>query len=287
MRPENETALSIETNLLVNKQYYDKFYAQVRIQDIVSQAQHYKEFLDDAIQTDTSWHGMYQNGFRNRLAGKSVLELGAGNGLNAAMMALLGAEVIACDISDVTATIVTEINQQLGTTIQPITGDFSRMEFEPASFDFIVGKAFLHHLTHDLESEYLKRVAALLKPDGEARFFEPAENSEFLENIRWAVPVPGRPSILDKKAFQQWKEKDPHPERDHSSQHYQQAGSLYFDETHIVVMGSIERLCRLVPPGKFNREFRRWAHRVELKLPDWFRYAAARSQLVVFQKPHH
>jgi SAM-dependent methyltransferase len=277
----------METNLLKNKQHYNELYRQIQVQDIVSRAHNFEAFLNDAIKTDTSWHGLYKDDLRNNLAGKKVLELGAGDGLNATMMTLLGAEVVAIDISDLTEIIIKEINKQLGTQIEALIGDFNIMEFQPMSFDFIIGKAFLHHLTHDLEKEYLSKVAKLLRGDGEVRFFEPAMNNKILDKIRWMVPVPGRPSSLNKKAFQEWKDNDPHPERDNSSQHFQQVGELYFDEVNIVPIGSIERLGRLIPLGRFNRKYRRWAHRVELTLPNWFRYSAARSQLIVFRRPRH
>ena len=277
----------METNILVNKQHYDHIYEQTQIENIVHKAIEYKTFLDDAIKTDTSWHGMYYGGFRDRLAGKRILELGSGDGLNAIIMALLGGDVIANDISGATELIINEINNQIGTRVRPLTGDFRLMEFEAGSFDFIVGKAFLHHLTHDLENEYLYKVSMLLKEEGEARFFEPAMNSKSLDRIRWLIPVPGRPSVLNKMAFQVWKENDPHPLRDNSSQHFQEVGKLYFDEINIILIGSIERFCRLLPAGKINRIFRRWAHRIETTLPMWFRYPAARSQLIIFREPHH
>ena len=275
----------METNILTNKEYYNQLYGQTKVQEILSRARNYETFLDDAIKTDTSWHGMYNGGFRDRLVGKKVLELGAGDGLNAAIMAFLGAKVTAVDISDSTGTIIKELNEQLGTQIEALIGDFRILNFQPESFDFVIGKAFLHHLTHDLEEEYLCKVAIVLRKDGEARFFEPAVNNQTLDKIRWMVPVPGRPSILDKRAFQAWKSKDPHPERDNSSDHFQRIGKLYFDEVYIVYIGSIERFCRLIPSGKFNRRFRRWAHRVEPNLPAFFRYFAARSQLIMLRKP--
>jgi len=275
----------METNIQTNKEYYDQLYGQTKVQEIVYRARNFEAFLDNAIKTDTSWHGMYQGGYKDRLAGKRVLELGAGDGLNSAIMALLGAKVIAIDISDGTGTIISEINTQLGTRIDSFTGDFLLMNFQPESFDFVIGKAFLHHLTHELEEEYLCKVARLLRKDGEARFFEPAVNSMVLDKIRWMVPVPDRPSIFNKRAFRTWKSNDPHPARDNSSDHFRQIGKQYFGEVNIVLIGSIERFYRLIPDGKINRRFRRWAHRVEPYLPAFFRYFAARSQLIVFRKP--
>ena len=47
-----------------------------------------------------------------------------------------------------------------------------------------MGKAFLHHLTHEDEALYLSKVAALLREGGEARFVEPAVNSRILDSVR-------------------------------------------------------------------------------------------------------
>jgi len=275
----------METNIIQNKKHYNQLYGQTKVQEIVYKARNFEAFLDNAIATDTSWHGIYKGGLRDRLAGRRVLELGAGGGLNSAIMALLGAKVIAVDISDGMGIFIKELNDQLGTQIDWLTGDFNKMDFQPETFDFIIGKAFLHHLTVELEEGYLSKAATILKKDGEARFFEPAINNKTLDKIRWMVPVPGRPSILNKKAFQKWKSNDPHPERDNSSVHFQKVGRMYFDEVEIFLIGSIERFCRLIPAGKFNGQFRRWAHRMEPKLPMFFRYSAARSQLIELRKP--
>lgn len=273
-------------NTIRNIEHYDSVYSQVKIDSIVDKVRNLESFLDDAIKTDTSWHGLYQDDFAGRLRGKKVLELGCGDGLNALIMAALGAGVVANDISHESDKIIRESVRILQLDhIESVTGDFSDLSFEPQSFDFIVGKAFLHHLNHDLEDIYLRKVAGLLKPVGEARFFEPATNSRFLDNLRWIIPVPGRPSILNRKAFDEYKRQDPHPDRDNSSEHYMQCGRRYFGDVRITYVGSIERLCRLLPPGKFNRSYRRWAHRAEVKLPKWFRHRAARSQLIVYSHP--
>lgn len=168
-----------------------------------------------------------------------------------------------------------------------MVGDFSRLSLEPGSFDFVLGKAFLHHLTHDLEDSCLAKVVHLLKPQGEARFVEPATNSTVLDTLRWAIPIGERPSILNRERFLKWKETDPHPDRDNSSAHFRDAGGKFFAEVDIVPFGSLERMCRLLPRGKFNRQFRRGAHKAETYLPRWLRFKAARSQLIVLRKPRN
>lgn len=273
-------------NISRNIEHYDSVYNQVKIDQIVSKVRNLKKFLDDATKTDTSWHGLYQGDFANQIKGKKILELGCGDGLNALIMATLGADVIANDISTESENIINKAASALQIfNITPISGNFSDLFFEKSSFDFIVGKAFLHHLTHETESLYLHKVSTLLKSNGEARFFEPATNSQALDKLRWAIPVPGRPSILNRNSFAEYKKRDPHPERDNSSNHFTELGKQYFNNVQIIHIGSIERLCRLLPQGKFNRSFRQWAHRIEVKLPKWFRYKAARSQLIIYTNP--
>src|SRR5690606_36048904 len=122
-----------------------------------------------------------------------------------------------------------------------VPGDFLRNELASKSFDFVIGKAFLHHLSLPVEKEFLKEAGRLLKPNGEARFFEPAVNSKILDFIRWYIPVKDRPSKLDREAFKKWTEMDPHPDRSFSSKHWMKVGKEIFEEVSIIPIGTLER----------------------------------------------
>ena len=270
-------------NIERNRIHYDKLYSTVEAARIVEKIRNFDEFFDDALKTDTSWHGMYYGGLAGRLKGKKVLEIGCGDGLNALVMASLGASVLALDISKESERVINEATSVLDiTAVRAMTGDFAELPLEEHSFDFIIGKDLLHHLTHRQEEIYLGKVATLLAPGGEARFFEPATNSKLLDNLRWMIPVPGRPSNLRKKAFAEWRRvSDPHPVRDNSSSHFMEVGLRFFESVSIVCIGSIERFERLIPQGTMNRRFRRWAHRMNERLPGILRDKTARSQLIV------
>ena len=272
----------------LNKEHYERQYEAVAVSGLVKKVVQVDRFLGDAILTDTSWVGMYHGDFRRRLQGATVLELGAGDGLNALIMAKLGARVIAVDLSSVTPRLISEAAEQLGLTgrVEAYAGYFEEMHFLlPGTFDLVIGKAFLHHLTHEVEEQYLRKVAVLLRPAGQARFFEPAVNSGALDFIRWLVPVPGRPSRLSRQAFAEWKASDTHPPRDNSSEHYRRAGLRYFEQAEIVPLGGIERLHRFFPAGRSNRSFRRTAFRLENLLPVPVRMKIARSQLLIYSRP--
>ena len=272
-------------NLAFNKEHYDQKYSKLDIDMMINKVHNYEQFLQDALVTDTSWHGLYYGGFERYIKGKRILELGCGDGLNSLIMAALGGLVTAIDISEASIQFLSKCNESLGLSVVPIVGDFPTLRIPENYFDIVVGKAFLHHLTHEQEILYIQKIVRVLKCDGLARFFEPAMNNRTIDWIRWIIPVRGRPSRLSRKAFQEWKENDPHPDRDNSSRHFREVGNEYFKNVKIVHIGSLERLHRLMPGGRFNRNFRRWAHKTEERLPGWFRDAAARSQMIQYSHP--
>jgi SAM-dependent methyltransferase len=277
--------------LQISKEYYDKKYSDygsIELGRIVENVVNAASFLEDATQTDTSWVGLYYGSFRNKLQDATVLELGAGDGLNSLIMAALGAKhVTAVDISQEAGRLIGRAADALGVShkVEVLVGDFQRMRFEPRSFDLIVGKAFLHHLTHQMEERYLRKASRLLCHAGEARFFEPATNSKMLCTLQFLIPVGGRPSCLNPRAFKAWKERSPEPPRDNSSEHYRRVCQKYFEEVVVIPIGGIERLHRLLPSGKFNRRFRRLAFRAERYLPFWLRTIIARSRTIILHKP--
>jgi len=269
-----------------NKTHYEALYANYSISNILQWIYSLDKFLDSVTTTEISWFGLYQNNFREKIKGKKVLEMGCGDCTNAAIMAALGAEVYANDIASASGEIVRNLNENY-TFKHPIIfveGDFLENNLTSQSFDFVVGKAFLHHLTLPVEKLFLKETARLLKPNGEARFFEPAVNSKILDEIRWHIPVKGRPSKFDQAAFEKWKKDDPHPDRILSSIHFKNAGQDFFSEVEIFPVGTLERFSRLLSWGESRNKFKRWALKNEKLLPVALNRDFARSQLIVYRK---
>lgn len=66
-------------------------------------------FLKVVTTTHISWVGLYHDNFQGELKGKKVLEMG-GDCTNAAVMAALGAEVYANDISTESGRIIAKLN---------------------------------------------------------------------------------------------------------------------------------------------------------------------------------
>lgn len=278
----------MEENQQRNKEHYEKLYGNYNIKNILYWLHHLDAFLDSATTTETSWHSLYQENFRERLNNKKVLEMGCGDCVNAAVMAGLGAEVYANDIADASGEIVKKLNENYAFKypIKFLSGDFMKNDLESGSFDFVIGKAFLHHLILPVEKLFLKETARLLKSDGEARFFEPAVNNKILDEIRWHIPVSGRPSKFQRKAFKIWKENDPHPDRSFSSDHFMKVGAEFFSDIQIFPLGALERFSRLMRWGNNRNTFKKWALKKEKYLPGYLKLSLARGQLIIYSKPN-
>ena len=166
-----------------------------------------------------------------------------------------------------------------------VEGDFLENDLPSNSFDFVVGKAFLHHLTIPVEEKFLSETARLLKPDGEARFFEPAVNNKLIDSLRWYIPVKGRPSKLQREAFKVWKKNDPHPDRSFSSHHFIKAGKKFFDQVEIIPVGTLERFSKIMKWGESRNRFKRWALKNESAIPESLNLSLTRSQLIIYKSP--
>ncbi|MCM4161418.1 class I SAM-dependent methyltransferase [Antarcticibacterium flavum] len=270
-----------------NKDHYDRLYNSGQVKNILHWINNVDAFLKSASTTEPSWFAIYKNNFKDKLPGKKILEMGCGDCTNAAVMAALGAEVYANDIADSSGEIIELLNQnfEFKHPIKFIAGDFIENNLEADQFDFVIGKAFLHHLELPLEEKFLRETGRLLKIEGEARFFEPAVNSRFIDAIRWHIPVGNRPSKLNKRKFREWKLNDPHPDRTFSSSHFENAGKKFFQEVEIHPIGTLERFSRILKWGNKQNKFKRWALNAETFLPSSLNKAFTRSQLIIYRKP--
>jgi SAM-dependent methyltransferase len=278
-----------EQNMEHNRLHYDKKYQNVNVNSILRILNNLDNYLKHTTTTHISWLGLYVDDFKDKVKGKDVLELGCGNCTNVAVLAALGAKVVANDISDESGNIIASLNEKypFNYPIRFVGGNFLESDITDRTFDFVVGKAFLHHLTLDLEYQILKKVANVLKVDGEARFFETAVNSKILDEIRWGIPMGDRPSKwFQPQAFVKWEASDPHPPRDNSSSHYKKVGYDFFDLVIIKPLGILERFNRILPINRIKKaNFKRTALKMECYLPMSLRSYGARSQVIIYRNP--
>ena len=124
------------------------------------------------------------------LAGKSVLDVGCGDGINAMNLAMLGARVTGIDISAKAIELAkkrAEVNGVSASTTF-VCSPLELAEFPDRSFDVIWGDAVLHHLIPDLD-HVMRNLVRWAKPGAIVVFGEPMNLSPWLRQLRLMLPV--------------------------------------------------------------------------------------------------
>ena len=97
--------------------------------------------------------------YRDRLSRGRALDVAAGGGENAAILALGGWGVTACDLSDVAVRKARERARELRADLAVVQADATLLPFRPGAFDTVVCMYFL-------DRESARRLPDLLKPGG-------------------------------------------------------------------------------------------------------------------------
>ena len=273
----------------INRDVHERAFAAIQPSTMVERLRQYRQCLDELVQTRSSWRALYVDKFADRLSSARVLDLGSGDGIGTLIMASFGARVLAVDIAPSSGSLIREAAKRLDIAdrIDTETCDILDLVLPTKSFDFVVGKGFLHHLTHDQEEYCLEQCARWLKTSGEARFSETAENNRLIDQLRWYIPLPGRPSCLDRAAFRAYKAINPsHPPRNNSSKHFRQVCSRFFEQVTVIPAGGVERFHRLLPPNsRLEISYRVLAGRIENVLPYRIHMSVARGQSLILRRP--
>jgi len=124
------------------------------------------------------------------VAGRRVLDLGCGSGMNALYLARRGARVLALDISpELLALAIQRVRMHSVDGVSFALGSAHCLPVADRSVDLVFGNAILHHL--DLEVAPLE-IFRVLRPGGRALFKEPVQNSRTYRAIRWLAPYRAR-----------------------------------------------------------------------------------------------
>jgi 2-polyprenyl-3-methyl-5-hydroxy-6-metoxy-1,4-benzoquinol methylase len=124
------------------------------------------------------------------LRGKRVLDVGCGDGVNAVLLASLGAEVTGIDVSPKAIDLATQRAKLSGVAASTrfLCSPLENADLAPRSFDIVWGDAILHHLLAELD-QVLPKLASWVKPGGTLLFSEPVNFSSTLRRLRFMVPV--------------------------------------------------------------------------------------------------
>lgn len=124
------------------------------------------------------------------LEGKSVLEVGCGEGTNAMNFAKLGAKVTGIDISPKAIELAARRAEVNGVSelARFVCSPLETANFPEGSFDIVWGDAILHHLIPDLDN-VMGKLVRWAKPGAIVMFGEPVNFSPALRRLRKMLPI--------------------------------------------------------------------------------------------------
>ena len=124
------------------------------------------------------------------LAGRRVLDVGCGDGLNMTTFARMGADVTGIDVSPGALDVAhrrAEVNG-VADSVRLVCSPIETADLPDASFDVVWGDGILHHVLDELEPT-VRRLVRWVKDDGLIVFSEPVNLFEPLRRLRRLVPV--------------------------------------------------------------------------------------------------
>lgn len=125
-----------------------------------------------------------------RLTGKTLLDVGCGDGHNAVMFARMGARVTGLDVSPGAVELARRRAHVNGVSALTtfICSPVETADIAPDSFDIVWADAILHHVLDDLEL-VLCHLARWTRPAGLLMFAEPVNLANALRRLRALIPV--------------------------------------------------------------------------------------------------
>jgi 2-polyprenyl-3-methyl-5-hydroxy-6-metoxy-1,4-benzoquinol methylase len=124
------------------------------------------------------------------LRGRSLLDVGCGEGQNAALFARLGATVTGIDVSPAALEVARQRAEANGVAdrVRFVCAPVETAEFPAGSFDVVWGEGILHHLLDELDL-VLAQLARWTRPDGLLLFSEPVNLNHALRRLRLMIPL--------------------------------------------------------------------------------------------------
>jgi SAM-dependent methyltransferase len=121
--------------------------------------------------------------------GKSVLEIGCGDGVTSVELAYCGARVTGIDISPASIDVARQRARLQGFDVEFLVGNVVETEsLGEEAYDVVVCDAVLHHLVDSLDV-VMRKINGALKPGGLFVAREPVAYARWLKGLRGLVPL--------------------------------------------------------------------------------------------------
>jgi 2-polyprenyl-3-methyl-5-hydroxy-6-metoxy-1,4-benzoquinol methylase len=176
----------VVARLAREQEYFDRVYTKEAASDDLLLSEKYKRDYANPP-ADTIFAKRYFYHLLGPLAGKTILEIACGGGIDTCLAANYGATVHAYDISQAAITLTrlrAEANGVSDRIHLQVCGDIDQA-FVGEKYDAIIGYGALHHLPlHGLP----EKIHARLRIPGLAVFAEPVINSRSLDFVRRLIP---------------------------------------------------------------------------------------------------
>jgi 2-polyprenyl-3-methyl-5-hydroxy-6-metoxy-1,4-benzoquinol methylase len=122
--------------------------------------------------------------------GKTLLDVGCGDGQNSVLLARMGARVTGIDVSPGAIEVARRRAEVNGVSdrVRFLCSPVEKAALPDGGFDIVWGDGILHHVLDDLDL-VLSHLARCAKPEGMLIFSEPVNLSPMLRRIRRRVPI--------------------------------------------------------------------------------------------------
>lgn len=186
-RSNEEVGVSVEEQFEEHK--HEEIYSRIRVENLKMKPSDWTKFEGCTTpHPNPYFHAVLRLG---DLRGKTVLDVGCGDGWLSVILAKRGAaRVDAFDISKVAVRLAREraIVNGVADRVAVKYASIYDIPWPDHRYDLVTGHAILHHVRN--KSLCAREIRRVLKPDGLAVFKEPLGNSPWLERLRLHIPVP-------------------------------------------------------------------------------------------------